>query len=78
MNSLIRWGAMTDLELARKANDRALTIQAAALACAQILERLASPRPLHVAQKMRREGADLQGIVQGGGLVSASLGTGWA
>ena len=30
---------MTDLELARQANDRALTIQRAALACAQILER---------------------------------------
>ena len=53
---------MTDLELARRANDRALTIQQAALSCAQILERLASLREpispsqaLDVAQKMRRE-----------------------
>ncbi len=53
---------MTDLGLARKANDRTLTIQAAALSCAQILERLASRREptspsqaLAVAQKMRRE-----------------------
>ena len=53
---------MTDLELARRANDRALTIQQAALSCAQILERLASrkepiapPQALAVAQKLRRE-----------------------
>ena len=53
---------MTDLELAQRANDRALTLQRAALACAQILERLASTREpispsqaLAVAQKMRRE-----------------------
>ena len=31
---------MTDLELARQANARALAIQEAALSCAQILERL--------------------------------------
>lgn len=53
---------MTDLELARQANARTLTIQEAALSCAQVLERLASlrepisPSPaLAVAQKMRRE-----------------------
>ena len=53
---------MTDLDLARRANDRALTIQHAALACAQILERMAALREpispsqaLAVAQKMRRE-----------------------
>ena len=53
---------MTDLELARQAYTRALTIQAAALSCAQTLERLASRREpispsqaLAVAQKMARE-----------------------
>ncbi len=53
---------MTDIELARKAYARTLTIQAAALACAQILERpasrkelISSSQALAVAQKMRRE-----------------------
>ena len=43
----------TDLELARRANDRALTIQQAALACAQILERLAAHRvPISPSQAL--------------------------